>query len=90
MALPEAKGREALAAHLVDTTEMTVDLIKATLAAAPAATSSPEVVDVEIPEPSTYEASRAAGAGVGGGRQKPQTTSRVDLVADMKRRHGVS
>lgn len=59
MALEEAKGREQLAAHLHATTEMSVDEVKAALAAAPAADTD------EKPSSAAYDKTRAAaGAGL--------------------------
>ncbi|MCK1456679.1 hypothetical protein IVB36_38820 [Bradyrhizobium sp. 35] len=47
-ALSEAKGREDLAMHLATTTDMTVDQIKAALAAAPAAVAGERASDTDI------------------------------------------
>jgi len=68
MALDEAKGREALAEHLYDTTEMSADEIKGVLAKAPAGASDPKE------DPATQlEKGRVAGAGLGGA---PKTDTR--------------
>lgn len=77
MALDEANGRESLAEHLYASTEMDVETVKATLAAAPKA----EAKD----GPDEYGRARMAGAGLGG-TPKPGPTMRVDIVGDMKRR----
>lgn len=47
-ALPEAKGREGLAMNLATSTDMTVDQVKAALAAAPAAVALARAGDSEI------------------------------------------
>jgi len=61
MALDEAKGREALAEHLYDMTEMSAEEIKGVLAKAPVTASAP------AENPATeIERTRAAGAGLGG------------------------
>ena len=77
MALEEAKGREALAEHLYATTEMPVDAVKATLAAAPA---------TDKPQP---EAGKLATAGLGGGAHGGQPQMRVDIVAAARKRAGL-
>jgi ATP-dependent Clp protease protease subunit len=81
MALPESKGREGLAETLIDT-DLAEDAIKVALAAAPAGAST----ESEQPlDPKAYEASRAAGAGVGG---KPTTQSNgtaPSLAANMRK-----
>ncbi|MFG1332029.1 head maturation protease, ClpP-related [Xanthobacter autotrophicus] len=69
LALPEAKGREGLAGHLTDTTALSVDEIKAALAAAPAPAVAPEP---ENPTPEQYAAARAAGLAGPGGKPKDQ------------------
>ena len=70
MALDEAKGRETLADHLYGSTEMTVDQIKATLAA------SPKAMEVKPDPKAEYDASRAAAVGAGlGGSPTPATAS---------------
>jgi ATP-dependent protease ClpP protease subunit len=88
MALEEAAGREALAEHLVDETEMTVDTIKATLAVSPKASATEE------PEPEQeFQPRRMNAQGLNnspaGSKPSGKAAMRVDLVADMKRRHGV-
>ena len=77
MALDEAKGREALAEHLYATTEMSVDAVKATLAAASA---------TEKPQP---DAAKLATAGLGGGAPGGQPQMRVDIVAAARKRAGL-
>ena len=86
LAFDETKGREALAEHLVDS-DMSEDAIKAALATAPKV----EPVNTDTTA-SSYEQKRLAAADLatppaGGGRQP--TALKVDIVADMKRRHGV-
>lgn len=63
MALDEAKGREALAERLYDTTEMSADAIKDVLATAPKAEGASPASGQP---PADYEQARAAGAGLGG------------------------
>jgi ClpP class serine protease len=59
MGLDEAQGREALAEHLYGSTDMSVEAIRATLAAAPRA-------DAPEPDPAAdYDAQRTATAGAG-------------------------
>ncbi|MDQ0314843.1 head maturation protease, ClpP-related [Amorphus orientalis] len=58
MSLEEATGRESLAEHLVESTELDVEAIKATLAASPKA----QAEDPE-PDPAAYERERLATAG---------------------------
>lgn len=69
MALDEAKGREALAEHLYAATEMSVEQIKTTLAAAPRTAA-------EDPA-GGYERARLAGAGLGGA-PKPAASAAGD------------
>ena len=76
MALDEAKGREGLAEHLYASTEMSVDAIKAALAAAPAPDAAP----------AAPEAARMASAGLGGASGRPQM--RVDIVQAARARAG--
>lgn len=76
MALDEAKGRETLAEHLYASTEMTVDAVKAVLAAAPA------------PQAEAPEAANLATAGLGGQPEK-KTQMRVDIVATARQRAGM-
>ena len=65
LALPEAKGREALAETLIET-GLSVDQIKTSLAAAPAPKAEVEEAEEEdetedpAPNPEAYERSRAA------------------------------
>lgn len=83
MALEEAKGREALAETLIDT-ELSEDAIKTALAAAPKAQDG--TAGDQQPDPKTYEASRGAGAGLGG---KPSSTSNPaapTLIVDNMRK----
>ena len=79
MALPEAKGREALAEHLYASTEMTADQIKATLAASPAPKADEQKPETD---PAAYEASRLNGAGLGG--KAPKASGSDRLVNSMK------
>lgn len=79
MALPEAKGREALADHLYSSTDMAVDVVKAALAAAPTAAEP-------APAPAP-EAANLATAGLGGQPDK-RATMRVDIVATARERAG--
>jgi hypothetical protein len=74
MALDEAKGREDLAHHLYDTTEMAADEIKAVLAKAPKAEDPSQGSGQP---PADYEQARAAGAGLGGG---PKPDARGDVA----------
>lgn len=85
MALDEAKGRETLAEHLFNT-GMSVDDAKVTLASAPAAVADTTQTPTNDYERTRLEASRLV-TPTGG---KPAPTARVDIVADMKRRHGIS
>ena len=63
MALDEAKGREALASYFADETDDGVDKVKAALAKAPKAADE---THADGQPPADYEASRTAGAGLGG------------------------
>ena len=74
MALPEATGREALAEHLYSATEMGIEEIKATLAVAPEPAK-----EQPAPQPAAdaYEASRMAGAGLGGATHKTDASDRL-------------
>ncbi|MGY6705916.1 S49 family peptidase [Roseinatronobacter sp.] len=83
MALPESKGREALAEHLYASTEMDVETVKAALAVAPMAG------DAEPDPAAEYEASRAsvAGAGLGGPVPAQKTKTKIDpagIYADRR------
>ncbi|MCO6410091.1 head maturation protease, ClpP-related [Hoeflea alexandrii] len=84
MALEEAKGREQLAAHLHATTEMSVDEVKAALAAAPATSTE------EKPSAAAYDKSRAAaGAGLaapGSGEGKPKSGLSELITARIERK----
>ncbi|MBS9720184.1 ATP-dependent Clp protease proteolytic subunit [Tianweitania sp. BSSL-BM11] len=82
MALEETKGREKLAERLATLT-MSIEDVKATLADAPTADAAPKT-DAEM-----HQERRLNGEGLGGRGTKPGATMRVDIVADMKRRHGV-
>lgn len=84
MALDETKGREALAEKLHASTAMTVDEVKAILDASPTAETAAGTGST-----AAYEQGRTTGADLKGkGNQQPQL--RVDLVAEMKRRHGLA
>ena len=80
MALDEAKGREALAEHLYDTTEMSADAIKAVLAKAPKAEGAPQA---SSQPPAEYEQARAAGAGLGG-QPSASTSDKSGNIAVMQ------
>ncbi|WP_299864415.1 head maturation protease, ClpP-related [uncultured Hoeflea sp.] len=84
MALDEARGREQLAAHLHATTEMSVDEVKAALAAAPATSAE------EKPSAAAYDKARgAAGAGLaapGGGEGKPKSGLSELITARIERK----
>ncbi|WP_108459187.1 head maturation protease, ClpP-related [Devosia naphthalenivorans] len=89
MTSAEANGREDQAEHLAYETDMTAEAAVAILAKAP----KPTVAASLQPDPAnddaaTLEARRLNGEGLNG---KPAKTStmRVDLAADMKRRHGI-
>ncbi|KEQ05743.1 head maturation protease, ClpP-related [Pseudorhizobium pelagicum] len=83
MSMEEAKGCEAQAEALIDT-DLSEEAIKTVLAAAPKAPAAGNDDDQQ-PDPKAYEASRAAGAGVGGkGTLKP-TAKAPDLVANMRK-----
>lgn len=89
MALKEAKGREALAETLIDT-DLTEDVIKSVLTSAPVAAADEGdgkngEGEWRPPQMNAHGLNREPVNGNGG---KP--TMRVNLVADMKRRHGVS
>ncbi|RAI01109.1 Clp protease [Acuticoccus sediminis] len=88
LALDEAKGREALAEHLIDT-DMSVEAIKATLAVAPAPEApeadEPQTTGTTDPAPSVadYERQRLNGEGLnGGGKTKAAAPS---LAANMRK-----
>lgn len=78
LALAETKGREALAEHLLASTDMPPDAIKAALAAAPVAGAAPPesaTTDDAVPNPEAYAASRAAAAGLAAPSAKPTRPS---------------
>lgn len=82
MALDEAKGREALAEHLIDETEMTVETIKATLAVAPKASAAePGDDEPEFQPPRRMNAQGMNGAG----NDKPKKGDRSVLSASVER-----
>jgi ATP-dependent protease ClpP protease subunit len=87
MTAPEAKGREKQAEHLAYETEMAVDAAVKILATAPEAASvaGEPGVDDDIPDPKTYEASRVAGAGLGGKPKMQQQQATPSLVANMRK-----
>ncbi|OJU68511.1 MAG: peptidase S14 [Rhizobiales bacterium 63-7] len=85
MSLDEAKGREQLAEHFFST-GLTADAAKTALALAPKGAEEPEFVEDFQPrrmQASGLNREQKAGSG---GKQPPQM--RVNLAADMKRRHG--
>lgn len=85
MTSDEAKGREAQAEYLAYDTEMSVDAAVAILAKGPTATTEgPTTEPVE-----DYVAQRSATAGLAGAVPPKKTTMKVDIVAGMKRRHGI-
>lgn len=84
LALEEAKGREALAEHLYASTDMDVDTVKATLAAAPKA-------EEKEPDPAAeYEAdrTRANGAGLGGAVPPQKPKAKIDPAGIYAARRG--
>lgn len=86
MALPETEGRAKLAEHLIDTTTMDVNAIKAILAASPqSAEGQSDTGRSGQPDPAAYEANRAAGAGVAGKPQQQPTAHSASLVANMRK-----
>lgn len=86
MALPETEGRTKLAEHLVNTTTMDVDAIKAILSASPQAAEGQDHGGANgQPDPAAYEANRAAGAGVAGKSQQQPTAHATSLVANMRK-----
>lgn len=78
----EAEGREDQAQHLAYETEMSLEDAVAILEKAPKPTAAQE------PAPVDYAQRRTAAAGLASPGGKPNTL-KVDLVAGMKRRHGV-
>ncbi len=77
MAMDEAKGREALAEHLIDT-DLSEDAIKAALAAAPEAAVASAQDDV-----AEFERRRLNGEGLKG--REPTAAVKPDLVANMRK-----
>lgn len=77
LALPEAKGREALAEVLADS-GLTAEKAKAALAAA--GTASSEAEEEGLPDPQAYERRRSTAAGLGGG-QPPAPKAKIDRAA---------
>ncbi|WP_188348538.1 head maturation protease, ClpP-related [Agrobacterium rosae] len=86
LAFEETKGREALAEHLVES-DMPEDAIKAALALAPKAETAPPVTTASTYEQRRMSAASLAAPSTSGGNQP--ASLKVDIVADMKRRHGV-
>lgn len=87
MTAPEAKGREKQAEHLAYETEMSADAAVKILATAPqanVAADEPAVEDGQ-PDPKAYEASRVAGAGLGGKPTMQQPQATPSLVANMRK-----
>lgn len=79
MALEEAKGREALAEHLLANTEMAVDGIKAALSAAPQA-KAPQPDDEGEPDPTAYERSRIDALAGGGSDRPAKAKPKIDAA----------
>lgn len=76
LALDEAKGREALAEHLVESTDMSVDAVKAVLAAAPKAEAKAGDDEAD------YERQRLNGEGLSGGqRDRPKAKGDLGILA---------
>lgn len=86
LAMDEAKGREALAEHLVDS-DMSEDAIKAALTLAPKAEATPTPTTASVYEQRRLSAAALAAPSTAGANQP--AALKVDIVADMKRRHGV-
>lgn len=86
LALDEAKGRESLAEHLYASTEMDVETVKATLAAAPKAQDPAPASDPAA----DYEANRtaAAGAGLGGPVPPQKPKAKIDPADIYAARRG--
>ncbi|WP_421998196.1 S49 family peptidase [Roseovarius confluentis] len=84
LALEEAKGREALAEHLYASTDMDVDTVKATLAAAPKAEEK------ESDPAAEYETdrTRANGAGLGGAVPPQKPKAKIDPAGIYAARRG--
>ncbi|MEW6121640.1 MAG: head maturation protease, ClpP-related [Pseudomonadota bacterium] len=79
LALPEAKGREALAQVLADS-GLTAEKAKAALAAAGTADADEDDADDGLPDPQAYERRRTTAAGLGGG-QPPAPKAKIDRAA---------
>lgn len=86
MALPEAKGHEALA-QVLAAADMSVDQAKAALAAAAPAPSE-EDEEEDLPDPQAYDRRRATAAGLTGGRppKKGDVTALSAAVARTNKR----
>lgn len=80
MALPEAKGREAQATALAETS-VTAEQAKAILAAAP--TAEPD--EDEQPAPTAYDRRRVTGAGMQGGQPPAKKGDKAVLAAAIAR-----
>ncbi len=91
MALPEAQGRQALAERLHATT-MSLEDVKATLAAAPAGTTPAVTPQAEMnaasggaapaqegTDPAGYQSSRLKGTGFQGGAPAPEKGAKADI-----------
>ncbi|WLR92934.1 head maturation protease, ClpP-related [Shinella zoogloeoides] len=87
MTSPEANGREQQAEHLAYETDMAADAAVKILATAPqgAAAADEPAADDDTPDPKTYEASRIAGAGLGGKTKTQQPQASGSLVANMRK-----
>jgi ATP-dependent protease ClpP protease subunit len=88
MTADAAKGRQDLAEHFAYETDMTADAAIAALAKAPAAQAATPSATEESPQAHADRRTAAAGLAAPGNEQK-LTARKVDLVADMKRRHGI-
>lgn len=92
MALPEAKGREALA-QVLAAADMSVDQAKAALAAAAPAPSEQDEEEEEddlLPDPQAYDRRRATAAGLTGapGRTKAKIDRAAIFAMRAKRQEG--
>lgn len=87
MALPEAKGHEALA-QVLAAAEMSVEQAKAALAAAAPAPPEEDDEDDVLPDPQAYDRRRATAAGLTGGRppKKGDVTALSAAVARTNKR----
>jgi ATP-dependent Clp protease protease subunit len=87
MTSSEAKGREQQAEHLAYETDMAADAAVKILARAPqgAAAADEPAADDDTPDPKAYEASRVAGAGLGGKTKTQQPQANGSLVANMRK-----